>query len=375
VSVHPFLSIAQLDATTFPDVPATELAAFSLTRALRIAAGSESGRGTRENAIADALEGSMSRVVGARRPPAAVAIPLNLGDFRSALDSGTSGAGQELVFVRPGSFIDGVRARSVTGSLGATYQEGPLPMSEPRLDTDAAVAWVGEDPGSDEDAVEPEFVTVAYTPHTLMVTVPYSRQLVAQSFGLRGVDQVVARVAQGALGAEIDRVAVQGGAANEPTGLLGTAGIGSVVGGTNGLAPTYAHMVDLETEVATDDADAGRLGFATTPGMRQLLRQTEEITGGGRPLWFGRSVLGYPAAVSTNVPSNLTKGTASAICHAIIFGNWADLVVSLIPAMDVVVDPFARKNQGVVEVSFVLYLDVKARRPQSFAAMKDALTS
>ena len=367
MSTHPFLSL-QDRFQAFPEISAEDLARCSLAQFLRIAAGAESDRDSREGEITRALDAFMTRVAGSRRAPGAVAVPLEIG---AALDGGTSGAGQELVFTRPGTFINGLRARSVTGSLGATVQQVPLPTTEPRLDADVTVSWVGEDPGSDLADTEPTLGSVAYTLHTLACTVPYSRQLLAQSFGLNGIDQVVARSAQGAMGAEIDRVAVQGsGASNEPTGLLNTAGIGSVAIGTNGGAPTYAHVVDLEHEVAVDDADAGRLGFATTPGMRKKLRQVEKAAGSGL-VWDDRRVLGYPAAVSRNVPSNLTKGTGTNL-HALIFGNWADLVISLLPVMDVVVDPFTMKDRGLVEVMYFLYLDVKVRRAESFAAVLDA---
>jgi hypothetical protein len=50
------------------------------------------------------------------------------------------------------------------------------------------------------------------------------------------------------------------------------------------------------------------------------------------------------------VPSNLTKGTATAICSAIIFGNFADLVIGLWGGLDLMVDPYSKSTTGAVRI-------------------------
>jgi HK97 family phage major capsid protein len=57
----------------------------------------------------------------------------------------------------------------------------------------------------------------------------------------------------------IQAAAIKGGGSNQPTGILGTSGIGDVAGGTNGAQPTFANLVALETAVATANADIGSL--------------------------------------------------------------------------------------------------------------------
>ncbi|MDH5761264.1 MAG: phage major capsid protein, partial [Gemmatimonadota bacterium] len=313
--------LAELPGPGVPEFSAEDLNRYSIARALRIAAGGESGRGTREMEIHDSLSAAISRGVGHTRTIQGFLVPL---DIRGALDGGTATAGQELVYTRPGSFIDGIRARSVVGSLGATMLQTPLPTAEPRVDTDVTVTWVGEDPGSDLTDTEPVLGSVSYALHTLACTVPYSRQILAQTLGMSAVDRVVARAAEGAIAAELDRVAINGsGVSNEPLGLMGTSGVGVVSIGTNGGAPTYDHIVDLEADVAVSDAEAAQMGFATTPGVRKILRKTERAAGSGM-VWDRGGMLDRPGAVSTNIPSNLTKGTGTNL-HAILYGNWADL--------------------------------------------------
>ena len=62
----------------------------------------------------------------------------------------------------------------------------------------------------------------------------------------------------------IDTAAINGsGSSNQPLGILNTSGIGSVAGGTNGLAPTLDHLLDLKKEVAVDNADVASCGYLT----------------------------------------------------------------------------------------------------------------
>jgi HK97 family phage major capsid protein len=79
--------------------------------------------------------------------------------------------------------------------------------------------------------------------------------------------------------AKIDNVALKGGGSNEPTGILGTAGIGDVSsGGTSGNANlTYGNVVDIMTEVSQDNALLGNLRWVTHPAV---VGETDADTGG-----------------------------------------------------------------------------------------------
>lgn len=302
-----------------------------------------------------------------------------IDQMKAALDSGTSGAGQEVVFTEAGDFIDLLRARMKVAQLGATILTGLQgPVSFPKQSAAGSFSWVAEDPGSDLSDSDLTLTQVALNPKTGQSTTAYSRQLLAQ--GVIDVDNLVKNDLALITALGIDLAAINGsGASNQPTGVLNTSGIGSVAGGTNGLAPTYAHMVDLETEVATDNADIGAMAYLTTPGIRGKLKKTEEFSSSnGRPVWTGGmdgEANGYPAHVSTQVPSNLTKGTSSGVCHAIIFGVWSQLMLGYWGAYELVVDPYTKKKQGLIELTSFQMAGIAVRHPESFAAMKDALTS
>ncbi|MFK5283608.1 hypothetical protein ACI3PL_28945, partial [Lacticaseibacillus paracasei] len=53
-------------------------------------------------------------------------------------------------------------------------------------------------------------------------------------------------------------------------------GLGSVVGGTNGAAPTWAHIVALETAVSTANGDMNTLNYLTNPKVRGKLKTTSK---------------------------------------------------------------------------------------------------
>ena len=81
---------------------------------------------------------------------------------------------------------------------------------------------------------------------------------------------------------------------------------------------TWAHIVDLESQIAVANADVGSMGYLTNAKVRGKLKTTSKVTGQNGFIWEGASLNGYNAAVSNQVPSNLTKGTASGVCSAIM---------------------------------------------------------
>jgi hypothetical protein len=151
-----------------------------------------------------------------------------------------------------------------------------------------------------------------------------------------------------------------------------------VVGGTNGAAPTWANIIALETAVAFANADIGNMGYLTNAKVRGKLKSTEKFTtSNGMPVYeSGNTPLnGYQAAITNAVPSNLTKGSASGVASAIIFGNFADLMIGMWGSLDLMVDPYTGSTAGTVRVVALQDVDVAVRNIESFATMVDALTA
>lgn len=298
------------------------------------------------------------------------------------LVAGTPSAGGNLVATEllGSSFIDLLRNAMVLDTLGVTWlRDLNGNVAIPSQTGTATGYWLAESGEPTESAASIGQVTL--TPKTVGAFTDYSRRLLLQSS--IDVEAFVRADLAATIGQSIQAAAINGsGSGNQPTGLLNTVGIGSVAGGTNGAAPTYDHMVDLETAVSNANADVGTLAYLTNTRVRGRLRKTQEFSGtNGKAVWQrGRErgigdVLGYDAVVTNAVPNTLTKGTASGICSAIAYGNWADLLIGMWGGLDVLLDPYAGATSGTRRVVALQDVDIAFRRVSSFAAMKDALTN
>jgi HK97 family phage major capsid protein/HK97 family phage prohead protease len=297
--------------------------------------------------------------------------------FKRDLTVGTDAAGG---FLKPtdhlgGEFVDALRANLVTANLGARMMSGLSgDVAIPALNAKTSVGFVAENAAPGAEGA-PTFRQITMAPKTIAQYVDLSRKLMMQSDP--SVEQIIRDDMLRQFAAKIDDVAIEGGGSNEPTGITGTTGIGSVAIGTNGGAITYAKIADLEKEVAIDNALGGNLSFLTNPkvvsAMRTIPRQASGVEG-NFILNDTNSILGYGVASSTLVPSNLTKGTASAVCSAMIFGNFADLMIGMFGGLDVLVDPYTGSSTGATRIAMFQDVDVAVRHAESFAAILDITT-
>jgi HK97 family phage major capsid protein len=291
------------------------------------------------------------------------------------LNVGAATAGGNLVATNllASSFIDLLRNRLVVAGLGAQMLDGLVGnVAIPSQSAGAATFWVTE--GNAVTESEATFGQVTMNPKTVGMFTDYTRRTLLQA--TPAIEALVRADLAAGIAVEIDRAAIAGsGAAGQPRGIINTAGIGSVAGGTNGAAPTYANMVALEEAVAVANADMGNLSYLTNARMRAQLRLTQQFAStNGVPVWGGDNrVMGYPAAVTNNVPSNLTKGTSNGVCSAIIFGNFADLLVGMWGGLDLILDTSTLATSGGRRLVALQDVDVAVRRAVSFAAMLDAL--
>ena len=293
------------------------------------------------------------------------------------LNVGTATAGGNLVATNllSASFIDLLRNAMVIDGLGTQMLTGLVGnIAIPGQSGAATAYWVTE--GNAPTESQQTIRQVTMSPKTVGAFTDISRKLILQES--IGVEAFVQRDLATVIGLAIQSVAIQGGGSNEPNGILATAGIGDVAGGTNGAAPTWANIVELESDVSVANADVGSLAYLTNARVRGRLKTTyEDGPGSGIRVWQnGDTPLnGYRAAVTNAVPSNLTKGTANGICSAIIFGNFADLMIGMWGGLDLTVDPYSNSTSGTVRVVALQDVDVAVRNAVSFSAMRDALTA
>lgn len=280
-------------------------------------------------------------------------------------------ASSAIVATNTVDFIDSLKARLVVVQAGARVLTGLTGnISIPRL-TSGAAAWEAETGDANDFAAS--FDAVTMSPKRLAAYQALSKQLLIQS--TYGVEQIIRQDMINAIALAVDDAAIEGGAANTPTGILMTSGIGAVQCNSAtgaGAAIAWEDIVALEKEVAIDNADINALAFITNPKVRAQLKNTAVGTDQRMAWEAGNALMGYPVYVTTQVPSDLTKAGATGL-SAIIFGNFNDLMLGQWGGLDIIVDPYTAAGKGQVKIWTNSYWDVAVRHAQSFAAAKDVL--
>ena len=348
-----------------------EINRYSVLRAINAAA-TQNWRGAELE-----LEASQRAAAMLGKQPQGFFVPHDV--LRRDLTKGTAADGGYTVATEllSQSFVDLLRNRMTVRAAGATVLGGLQgDIAIPKQTGGATAYWVAESGASTES--QQTFGQVSLTPKTVGAYTDISRKLLKQSS--LDVEAFVRGDLTTTLALAIDLAALHGsGASNQPTGLAATGGIGSVAGGTNGAAPSWANLIALETAVATANADTGRLAYMTNAKVRGKLKGTIRGTSADAMIWETNAgntpVNGYPVHVTNQVSAALTKGSAAGVCSAIFFGNWSDLLIGMWGGLDILVDPYTGGTSGTVRVIALQDVDIAVRQPASFAAMLDALTT
>ena len=135
-------------------------------------------------------------------------------------------------------------------------------------------------------------------------------------------------------------------------------------------------LTDLIKEVGVDNAEAGRLAYITNSKVIAKMRQTSKVSSTDSVMLLNEEnrVFGYPILESNNVPGDLTKGSSSGVCSAMVFGNFADLLIGEFGPLDILIDPYTNADTGYVRVAGHYFVDVAVRHAESFAACLDITT-
>ena len=302
-----------------------------------------------------------------------VSLPSFMMDLQKRdLTVGTAATAGNLVQTDLGAVVPALRPRLKVAEMGATILSGLVGnLDLPIGNALASAAWEGENDTTAETT--PSTTLLSLRPNRLAAFTDISKQLLSQSS--TSVEAWVRAELSNAIARAVDAAAINGsGSSNQPTGILNTAGIGDVAMGTNGGVPTNAALIALETAIAIDNADVENMGYLFTPGVRGVLKNTALAANNSGFIWDGRNsnINGYRAEVSTQVPSTLTKGSTSGTCHAILMGNFADLVIANWGMVDILVNPYTKAKEGLVELVVNSYWDIGVKHASSFAAIKDA---
>jgi HK97 family phage major capsid protein len=291
-----------------------------------------------------------------------------------------SGPGGNIITTdwRGDMFIDMLRAAMAVRRLGATVLSGLVGnVAIPSLTKSAVAYWVAENAAITTS--DPEFDMVGLLPKHMGVLTEVSRNMILQTSN--DIETLLRNDFAQLLAAGLDTAAINGGGSNEPYGILATTGIGDVPVGASGGPLTWANIIALIAAVDVDNALTGSLGFLTngkvTAKAATILKTTADTSSNFiLPDPGAGTLAGYPLATSNLVPSTLTKGGSGAVCSALLFGNWSDLLIGYWSSFDLLVNPYAATpySKGNVQIRGMMTCDVALRHPESFAAIKDLTT-
>lgn len=293
-------------------------------------------------------------------PPAALA-----GRHRRDLVVGTPTAGGHTVETQLRGFVDLLRPRAKVLAAGATLLPGLVgKVAIPRQTGAASAYWVGE--GDAPTKSQQAFDQIPMEPRTVAAFTDISRKMLLQSS--LDVQNFVGQDLTAAIALAVDAAALNGAGGTQPTGLLSQSGV--LTQTIAGAAPTWAEIVGFETKVAVEDADAEQAAYLTTPSVRGHLRRISKVVGENGFIWEAAAdrqadgtMNGYRAFVSSNAPQALGAGDDE---HAIIFGNWSDLIIGMWGVLDLMVDPYSNSAAGGVRIVAMQDVDVAVRHPESF---------
>lgn len=353
---------------------------FSFVRAIRAMANP-----TDKAAVAAArfeFEASEAAAAKEGRASRGITVPMDVlmmkRDITTVTTSGTAKGGNLVATdLLAGSFIDALRNRMVLNDLGATFLTGLQGnVAIPKKTAPSTVAWVAENSAPAESTNNPAFGQVTMSPKTLAGYVDFSRRLMLQSS--MDIETLIRNDLATTIAVAMDGAAIAGSGTNRPTGVLNTSGIGSITLGTNGLAPTWAMVVNLVREVEIDNARTGSAAFLTNAQVKSVLARTPRQGSGVEGNFILQTpfdtLYGERLLVSQQVPSNLTKGSGTNL-SAILFGVWSDLLIGQWSGIDLLVDPYTGSNAATVRVTAFHDCDFAVRNAESFAECNEIITT
>jgi HK97 family phage major capsid protein len=346
-----------------------EIQRYSIARAVAASITGNWANAGLERAASQAVE----KMLG--QSPEGFFVPYDAFQRDFNVGTGTEAGNLVATDLRTDLFVDVLRNNLVLAGLGIRILSGLTSTVDiPKKTVASSIGMVTEIQALTE--TNPNTGKVTLSPKRMGGYVEYSKQALIQS-ALAIEPMLRDDLLQGLAVNIQDQVINGSGSGANMRGIRNTSGIGSVVGGTNGLALAWTHIVGLESACANVNAEPDRVsGYLINTKSRGTTKTTQKATNlpfiwdnGDQPL------NGYRAAVSNTVPSNLTKGTSTTICSSVMFGSdWSMSVLGLFGAPDVTVDPYSLATTGQVRITLNHFADHGVRIAACFASMEDALT-
>lgn len=283
-------------------------------------------------------------------------IPLEVQQRDMLVATAANGGNMVATTLRPQDFISLLRNRTLSNELGVRRLSGLVGNADITKHTAGATGyWLA----SESSAITESQQTVGLLqlrPKNLGAYTEVTRQLMLQS--TPDADQFVMEDLAAQLGVSIDAAVFNGsGASGQPTGIIGTSGVGSVTGTTLGLAG----LVEFQTDVAAANALNANCRYVTTPSVAGLLTQRARIASTDSvTLWQGNindgRIEGYQAHTSNNIPA-----------ATMVFGDFSQVILAEWGVLEIDVNPYANFAAGITGIRAFYTCDVGVRVPGAFS--------
>jgi len=213
--------------------------------------------------------------------------------------------------------------------------------------------WLGEDDDAGEG--NQELRQLGLSPKTAAAFSEITRKMLQQSS--LDAEALVRRDLARALALTMDSAGFYGtGSANQPLGIKNLSGINAVPFAA--IQPTFAEIVQLETEVSADNADVDSMAYIANAKFRGHCKTTEKFDGSsGATIWEqGGTVNGYTSEITNQVADG-----------DVFHGNFADMIAAMWGGLDLTIDPYSNSKKGRLRIVAFQDIDFAYRNVESFA--------
>lgn len=209
------------------------------------------------------------------------------------------------------------------------------------------------------------------TPHRIGVTGAVSKQLILQVGNSLDVENWLRDDQLQAHAEVVDQITLLGnGANNTPLGIANTPGIGLLL--FNG-GVTYQTVVHFKTLLALANAAVSDMAFVTTPLVEEKWRVTPKTGVANQfPIFIWEDGSWGDDTADGRVIGLRATATNQIQNDRVLFGNFGDCKQLMWGGLDVVVNPWTRSKEAVVEITTNSWMDVMVDHQQSFVFSGDA---
>lgn len=267
------------------------------------------------------------------------------------LTAGGSATGAEYIETLEKMHQFGLEIAPKAFQLGVTVWSGLTSNIYVTETGEASAVWETEVATADETTPATS-KPVNLSPKRLAAFTDISKQLLLQ----RNIaEQIVKTQLQKANNRKLDHTIFQGtGVSPIPTGITATSGINDF-GAATGV-PSRQTFLDMWAMLAADNsADLGEISIATTSAIYAFLEGAYLDAGSGRFVLENGKVNGKNIIWSNNVAS-----------ETLIMGDYSQFVVGQWGGYDLLVNPYTKGKEAIIEVIINSFFDMGCLRPTAF---------